>query len=137
MEKPSKSLKAEALSRLVERARHDVFFVGRALSIYQKLHDLDDQQMAQWLECSKDDLARLALCRLPDDKRDGFQRDVRKIAAFTACNPDRLVQVLREAACWEALKEGDKDPAHGFLLAARDHKLDGDDDSSGPLGGQG
>ena len=138
MEKlPSKPLKAEALRRLVERARHDAFFVGRALSIYQKLHGLDDQQMAQWLECSEADLERLALCRHPDDKKDGFQQDVRKIAAFAVCNPDRLVQVLREAASWDAFQGDSQDPAHGFLLAARDHKPDGDDDSSGTPGGQG
>ena len=137
MEKlPSKSLKAEALSRLVERARQDAFFVGRALAIYQKLHGLDDQHMAQWLECSEDDLARLALCRLPDDKKDGFQQDVRKIAAFAACNPDRLVQVLRGAASWDALQEDGQELSDGFLLAARDHKPDGDDDSSGTPGGQ-
>jgi len=79
----------------------------------------------------------LALCRLPDDKSDGFQQDVRKIAAFAACNPDRLVQVLREAASWDAFQGDSQDPAHGFLLAARDHKPDGDDDSSGTPGGQG
>jgi hypothetical protein len=137
MEKlPTKSLKAEALSRLVERTRQDPFFVGRALAVYQRLHGMDDQQMAQWLECSEDDLARLALCRLPDDKKDGFQRDVRKIAAFAVCNPDRLVRVLRGAASWDALQEGDQELTDGFLLAARDHKPAGDDDSSGPSGGQ-
>ena len=137
MEKlPSKSLKAEALSRLVERTRRDAFFVGRALAVYQKLHGLDDQHMAQWMECSEDDLARLALCRLPDDKKDGFQQDVRKIAAFAACNPDRLVQVLREAASWDALQEGGQELTNGFLLAARDHKPEDDNNSSGPSGGQ-
>jgi hypothetical protein len=137
MEKlPSKRLKAEALCRLVARARQDAFFVGRALAVYQKLHGLDDQQMAQWLECSEDDLARLALCRLPDDKKDGFRRDVRKIAAFAACNPDRLVQVLRGAASWDALQEDGRELTDGFLLAARDHKPDGDDGSSGTPGGQ-
>ena len=77
-----------------------------------------------------------ALCRLPDDKKDGFQQDVRKIAAFAACNPDRLVQVFREAASWEALQEGGEELSDGFLLAARDHKPDDDDDSSGTPGGQ-
>ena len=138
MEKlPSKPLKAEALRRLVERIRRDAFFIGRALAVYQQLHGLDDQQLAQWLECSTDNLIRLALCRLPDDKSDGFQQDVRKIAAFAACNPDRLVQVLREAASWDAFQGDSQDPAHGFLLAARDHKPGGDDDSSGTPGGQG
>jgi hypothetical protein len=137
MEKlPSKRLKPEALCRLVARARQDAFFVGRALAIYQKLHGMDDQQMVQWLECSENDLARLALCRLPDDKKDGFQQDVRKVASFAACNPDRLIQVLRGAASWDALKGDSQEPADGFLLAARDHKLEDDNNSSGPSGAQ-
>lgn len=137
MEKlPTKHLKTEALRRLVERARQDAFFVGRALAIYQKLHDLDDQQLARWLECSKDNFTRLALCRLPDDKKGGFQQDVRKIATFAACNPDKLVQLLRGAASWDALQGDSQELANGFLLAARDHKPGGDDDSSGTSGGQ-
>jgi hypothetical protein len=138
MEKlPTRHLKTEALRRLVERTRQDAFFVGRPLAIYQKLHGLDDHQLAQWLECSKDNLTRLALCRLPDDKKDGYQQNVRKIAVFAPCNPDRLVQLLREVASWEALQEDSQELAGGFLLAARDRKPDGNDDLSGPSGDQG
>lgn len=138
MEKlPTERHKTEALRRLVERARQDAFFVGRALAVYQRLHDMDDPQLAQRLECSVPDLNRLVLCRLPDDKKDGYQQDVRKIAAFAPCNPDRLVQLLREVASWEALQEDSQELAGRFLLAARDRKPDGDDDSSGPLGDQG
>lgn len=138
MEKlPTERHKAEALRRLVDRARKDAFFVGRALAIYQRLHDMDDPQLAQRLECSVPDLTRLALCRLPDDKKGGFQHDVRKIAAFAPCDPDSLVQVLREVASWDALQGDSQERANGFLLAARDHKPDGDDDLSGPLGDQG
>jgi hypothetical protein len=137
MEKlPTERHKVEALRRLVERTRQDAFFVGRALSVYQRLHDLDDPQLAQWLGCSEPDLNRLALCRLPDDKKVGFQQDVRKIAAFAACDPDRLVQLLREVAAWDALQGNNQEVANGFLLAARDRKPEGDDDLSGPSGGQ-
>ncbi len=138
MEKlPKESHKAEALRRLVERVRRDAFFVGRALAIYQRRHDLDDLKLAQRLECSVSDLKRLALCRLPDDKQQiEFQQDVRKIAAFAPCNPDRLVQLLREVASWDALQGDSQERANGFLLAARDYKPDGDDDLSGPSGGQ-
>jgi hypothetical protein len=95
-----------------------------------------DQQLAQWLKCSESDLAQLSLCRLPDDKKSEYQQDVRKIAAFATCDPDRLVQLLREVASWEALQGGSRELAGGFLLAARDRKPEGDDDSSGTPGGQ-
>jgi hypothetical protein len=133
---PTERHKAEALRCLVDRARQDAFFVGRALAIYQRLHDMDDPQLAQRLECSVPDLNRLTLCRLPDDKKDSFPQDVRKIAAFAACDPDRLVQLLREVASWDALQGDSQARANGFLLAARDRKPDGDDDLSGPSGDQ-
>jgi hypothetical protein len=137
MEKlPREQLKTGAMQRLVERTRQDAFFVGRALAVYQKLHDMDDPQLAQRLKCSLSDLTRLALCRLPDDKKVGFQHDVRKIAAFAACDPDRLVQLLREVAAWDALQGDNQEVADGFLLAARDRKPEGDDDLSGTPGGQ-
>jgi hypothetical protein len=137
MEKLSRAHpKAEALRRLVDRARQDSFFVGRALAVYQRLHEMDDQQLAHWLKCSGPDLARLSLCRLPDDKKNEFRQEVRKIAAFAACDPDRLVEVLRGASAWEALQEGGEELVAGFLLAARDRKPEGEDDASGTPGGQ-
>ncbi|MFZ5448915.1 MAG: hypothetical protein ACOZFS_09805 [Thermodesulfobacteriota bacterium] len=135
MEKPPlENFKTEARRRLMERARQDAFFVGWALALYQRLHDMDDPQLARWLQCSDSDLTKLALCRRPDGNQKGFQQDVGKIAAFAACHPDRLVQVLREVAVWDALKEENQEVARGFLLAARDRKLEGDD-SSGPSEG--
>jgi len=127
----SKLFKDKALRRLVDQARQDTFFLGRALAVYQRLHDMDDKQLTLWLECSGTELDRLALCRLPDGQQGRFQQDVRKIADFTSCNPDRLAQVLREAGAWEAFQEDGEKLSDRFLLAARDHKPDGDDDTSG------
>jgi hypothetical protein len=128
---PLKTFKAKTRRRLVAKAREDAFFIGRALTVYQRLRDMDDQQLAQWLACSEPDLNRLALCRLPDDQQDRFQQDVRKVATFAACNPDRLIQLLREVSSWDTLQGGDRKLAAGLLLAARDHKPDREDDTSG------
>lgn len=109
---------------IVARAREDPFFVGKALVEYETVHDIDDRQLAGWLECNPLALARLALCRMPDNTEEDFQQQVRQISEFVPCNADRLVQLVREVAAFSALREGAHDTSTGLLLAARDRKGD-------------
>ena len=109
--------------RMVLRASDDVFFMGRALAEYRALHGMDDQKLGQRLQCTHEALARLALCRRPDDREAKFQDDVKRIAAFAPCNADRLVQLLREVAALGSLrKQRGKPPLAGLLMAARDRR---------------
>ena len=117
------------IQRFVNRARKDTFFLGWALSVYQETHSIDDHQLAQWLECDLNALDRLALCRLPDDKSGKFQHDVKQIAKFGPCNADRLVQLLREVVSISSLRGEVLEDASGLLMAARDRKPGGEDDS--------
>jgi hypothetical protein len=86
---------ARATERLVELARQDPQFLGCALSRYQQAQDLNAAQLAAWLGCGPGGLTRLSLCRAPDQRSAGFAADVLRIARFAACNPDRLMRVLR------------------------------------------
>lgn len=106
--------------RLLQRARRDPFFLGQALETYQATHGLSDDELAALLECGTKSLARLALCRRPDDERPSFREDVGKIAAFAECNPQRLVLLLRELAAMRALTEAKVEG--GLLMAARDRR---------------
>jgi hypothetical protein len=115
--------------RFVNIARKDTFFLGWALLVYQEAHSIDDHQLAQWLECSLKALDKLALCRLPDDKSGKFQHDVKQIAQFGPCNADRLVQLLREVVSISSLRGEVIEDAIGLLMAARDRKPGGEDDS--------
>lgn len=109
--------------RMVHRASDDVFFLGRVLSEYRALHGIDDKKLGQRLQCTHKALARLALCRRPDDREARFQEDVKRIAAFAPCNADRLVQLLREVAALGSLrKQKGKAPLAGLLMAARDRR---------------
>src|SRR5215472_6025236 len=110
---------SKAFSKLVERTRMDPFFLGWALEKYKTIHSSDDQQLSHWLQCSVENLGRLSLCRLPQDNKETFQRDVQQIANFTACNANRLVQLLREVASLSSLQEGSEESRTGFLMAAR------------------
>jgi hypothetical protein len=116
-----------AIRRLVQRARQDPYFLGWTLSKYQYRHCLNDQQLAQRLECTLKALERLSICRLPDDLKEEFHQEVRQIAKFSPCNCDRLVQLLREVAAISVLADGFAENENGFLLAARHRKPHGDD----------
>jgi hypothetical protein len=117
------------IQRFIKLSRKDPFFLGWALSVYQEMHSIDDHQLAQWLECDLKTLDRLALCRLIDDKSPKFQNDIKKIAKFGRCNADRLVQLLREVVSILSLRGEVIEDARGLLMAARDSKANGKDDS--------
>lgn len=116
---PSKHLR-----RAVERTRKTPFFMGWALAVYEKLHNLEKRQIAERLQCAPEALDRLALCRRPLDTEPEFQAHLRRIADFVSCDADRLVQVLREVAAFASLRETTDAPENSFLLAARDRKED-------------
>ena len=108
------------------RASTDAFFLGRALAEYQAMHGIDDQKLAEMLQCTIETLARLALCRCPDDQGARFREDVRRIAAFTSCNAAGLAQLLREVAAVASLrKEGSEASSQDLLMAARDRRSSG------------
>lgn len=109
------------------RASTDAFFLGRALAEYQAVHGIDDRKLAEMLQCSLEALARLALCRRPDDQAATFREEVQRIATFTSCNAERLVELLREVAAVASLREEGSDASsQGLLMAARDRRSSGE-----------
>ena len=120
------SNKVKYLQKFVEKANADRFFVGWSLAQYRTLHDLDEQGLAQFLECDIEYINRLSLCRQPDDQGDQFQEQVRRIAGFGACSSDRLVRLMREVATFSALQEDTRERQGSMLMAARDRKEEGE-----------
>jgi hypothetical protein len=114
-----------ALDRLVALACRDPLFLGCAMADYQLTHDLDASGLAAWLGCSLGALSRLSLCRMPDDHSGRFTDDILKIARFASCNPDRLLQLLREVLVLRGLGRGVPESRAGLLAAARDRKREG------------
>ena len=111
-----------------EKANTDRFFVGWSLAQYRTFHNLDEQGLAQFLECDIEHINRLSLCRQPDDQGDQFQEQVRRIAGFGACSPDRLVGLMREVAAFSALQEDIQERQDAMLMAARDREEEGEVD---------
>ena len=120
--------KVKYLQKLIGKANADRFFVGWSLAQYRTFHDLDEQGLAQFLECDIEHINRLSLCRRPDDQEDQFQEQVRRIAGFGACSPDRLVRLMREVAAFAALQKGAEERQGAMLMAARDRKEEGEVD---------
>ena len=116
------SNKVKYLQKLVEKANTDRFFLGWSLAQYRTFHDLDEQGLAQFLECDIEHINRLSLCRQPDDQGNQFQEQVRRIAGFGACSPGRLVRLMREVAAFAALQKDAEERQGAMLMAARDHK---------------
>jgi hypothetical protein len=112
--------KSEARKKIIERSHADPFFLGWAFKKYELSNSWNDQQLADWLQCSLDTLSTLALCRRPQDDKADFQKELQKIATFGACNVDRLIQLLRGVASLSTLQDPSTDPGSGFLMAARD-----------------
>ena len=114
---------------LVSKALDDTFFLGWALNEHKKNHNVNKKQLALWLECSPENLNRLALCRFPNDESEYFHRDVQQIADYTSCNPDRLMLLIREVSAVASLKEKGGKVSNGLLMAARDRiKIDEEDE---------
>jgi hypothetical protein len=114
--------KVQYLKKFVKKTNTDRFFVGWSLAQYRAFHGLEEQSLAQFLECDLEHISRLSMCRQPNDQEEQFQEQVRHIAEFSACNADRLVQLMREVATFSALQEGVEAGQGAMLMAARDRK---------------
>jgi hypothetical protein len=108
------------------RASDDPAFLGYDLREYSKVNGLDEVALAQFLECSKDSLVKLALCLHPSPALDSFRDNVERIAFHCAANAQRLAQLIREVDSVQAMRSAPPfqiPQRHGqsaVVLAARD-----------------
>ncbi len=110
------------LQRFAERARKDPFFLAGTLIAYQQSRGWDDQSLAAFLECEVSALHRLAACRTPSAAPPTFQDEVRAIAAFAGCSPEKLAIILREVMVVTTMRSEGETSEQTYLMAARDRK---------------
>lgn len=72
-----------------QRAAAHPFFLAASLAAYQHAHSLSDQQLAEALGCSFDNLARLRLCRVPTT-----EQEITQVAARAQLTPQHLEPFL-------------------------------------------
>jgi len=120
----NKRLSSEILQMAAQRASRRSFFVASALAMYQRLHRLEEDELAVFLGCTPAALPRLALCRLPETGAPDFRVEVERIASYSGVDRVRLVEILREVESTAALRGAQQPPGvttgQGVLMAARD-----------------
>src|SRR5579884_3779130 len=110
----------DLIARGAARAATRPFYLGSAMAAFQEMRHADDRQLAAFLHCSHETLARLGLCRRPDVESPEFQADVRRIVQRFRVDAPALLQVLREVSSVEAMRGSQPETSTGFLMAARD-----------------
>lgn len=109
-----------------ERAGNDPFFMGFELRAYKEIFGLDDKELASFLQCTSESLARLSLCRRPDMTSALFRDEIEQIAAYCSANAERLTELVRQAGSVRSFRGM---PTHipmpvptGMMAAARDRR---------------
>ena len=105
-----------SLNRLVALAEKRQGLMASLLAVYKRQEELDDQQVAEVLECNAETLLHLALCERPRSAPH-FWGDVEQIANHLHIDPDRLANFIRLA---ESIEERHIGQNRTYLLAARD-----------------
>lgn len=108
-----------------KRAAEEPRLLGYELSEYRTLNDATEDDLAAALECSREALVCLALCRRPDAAAPSFRADVEQIALHCGVNAHKLAALLREVDSLRTIREVTIPPhlaagRPGVLAAARD-----------------
>lgn len=115
----SREPSSKVVQRALQRAAADPFFLASALEAYRSLNGLEGTALADYLDCSMEDMTRLAFCRRPVTDAMAFRQEVEQIATYASVSADRLAQLLREVDSLETLRKS-ATTRPGFLMAARD-----------------
>lgn len=94
--------KEEMIERAAARVSDDETFVASAMRDMSG-GQLDFDVVTAFLDCSREVVARIALCRRPVTSAPSFRAEVAKIAAHAAVDEVRLLGLFREAASVAAL----------------------------------
>lgn len=110
-----------------KRAADQPQLLGHELKEYRMLNDATEGDLATTLECSRDALVSLALCRRPDPTGPSFRAEVEQIALHCGVNAQKLAALLREVDSLRAIRQVSIPPQlaagqPGLLAAARDRK---------------
>lgn len=110
-----------------KRATKEPFLLGYDLHEYRTVHNASDDDLASLLDCSRDALVSLALCRRPDTTAPSFRGDVEKIAFHCGANAQQLAAMLREVDSLRTIRQSPMPDVvtytqSGLLAAARDRK---------------
>lgn len=103
------------------RLEGDGFFMASALASYRAEFGLNDQQLAETLDCNVEALTTLAFCRAPRlDNEKLFLSDVRAIADYADSDWEELARIVRKVQSLGTLRRFEGTAEDRLLKAARD-----------------
>ncbi len=115
-----------SLKRLADMASARPSLMSSLMLLYREQEGMDDEQLADFLNCDVEALPRLALCRRPR-QAPHFRGDIETIAAHSGTDASRLARLVRAAEAVQAMRGA---PNHAgtssLLMAARDREDLGD-----------
>lgn len=117
----------DILQWAAKRTAEEPQLLGYDLSEYRMFNDATEDDLAAALECPRDALVCLALCRRPNPNAPSFRVDIEQIALHCGVSAQKLAALLREVDSLRAIRQVEIPPhlaaAHpGLLAAARDRK---------------
>lgn len=112
---------SDLMKYLALRAKDDIYFLGNVIAEFKAINGLSNLDISDYLQCPQDSLMRLYLCRLPDDQKERFVEDIKRIAGYANCNADKLVTLIRQMNSLRSLRgQSTKREESSLLMAARD-----------------
>lgn len=108
-----------------KRAAEEPRLLGHELREYREVNDATEDDLAIALDCSRDALVCLALCRRPNPNAPSFRADVEQISLHCGVNAQKLAVLLREVDSLRTIRQVPVPPhvgagQAGLLAAARD-----------------
>ena len=118
-------IKKELLMWASRRAEERPLFWASILKQFRDVRSLNEQDLAQYLDCSVSSLSVIGLCRAPKTSSAHFREDLEEVAEYVGVKSEKLVQVVREVESSLAIGGSSAGPpqlanTQSFMLAARD-----------------
>ena len=117
----------DILQWAAKRAAEEPQLLGYELREYREVNAATEDDLAIALECPRDALVCLALCRRPNPNTPSFRADVDQIALHCGVNAQKLAVLLREVDSLRTIRQVPVPPhlaagQSGLLAAARDRR---------------
>ena len=106
------------LEALACRLTKNPKFFACPLAAYALSEDLDDAALAARLECTRENLTMIRLCRAPEADR--FSADIDEVATRFSADAHALGAAVRHGQSVERMRARQAEQTGGMLLAARD-----------------
>ncbi|MBJ6761789.1 hypothetical protein JGU66_13525 [Myxococcaceae bacterium JPH2] len=123
----------EWLEHAARRGQSETWTLAHVFEQYRQLEQLSPEDLARELNCTRDALLWMSLCRKPEG--DSFKEQVTAIAERHGVAPLSLARILRHVDILKPLAASTRDEQHGtsrLQLAARDRIARGGDDEPTP-----